>query len=137
MTAPALTLVTATPYTDWLVRVLGDAAEQEHDALYRARLASVVTFPLVVTRHQCPHCRRTWAKQNAAAAHVARCWLNPAVRTCKTCRHFQPYEPGGCWGDPQCNCPDTPESCAAGIWLENGIAIDCPLWQLASDEGEG
>jgi hypothetical protein len=88
-----------------------------------------MAVPVAVVRHQCPHCRRTWAKQAAAKAHVARCWKNPDVRSCKTCVHFEPFESGRCWGDPYCNCPDTPEGCAAGVPLGDALAVDCPMWR--------
>ncbi|MEV6404000.1 hypothetical protein AB0M58_13780 [Streptomyces bobili] len=122
-----LTLLTALPYADWFVRTLGEAAEQQRDVLYRARRATAVAIPVVVTRFRCPHCPASRAKKSAAEAHVARCWHNPAVRACKTCVHYEPAVPGGCWGDPYCNCPDTPESCALGIAVP--MVTDCPQWQ--------
>jgi hypothetical protein len=122
-------LLAAPFYADWLVRTLRDAADDEHATLYRSRLADATASPVTVVRHQCPHCRGTWAKPAAAKAHIARCWKNPDVRSCKTCLHFEPAESGRCWGDPYCNCPDTPESCAAGASLEDGLAVDCPLWR--------
>jgi len=73
-------LLTAAPYVDWLVRVLLEAADEERSALRAARLPTAVTLPVTVVRHQCPYCRRTWAKRPAATAHVARCWSNPEVR---------------------------------------------------------
>ncbi|MFD0035564.1 hypothetical protein ACFVJK_46825 [Streptomyces sp. NPDC127172] len=133
MTAP----LAAPYYAGWLVRALGDAVAEERAARYRARLAVAVAIPVTVVRHKCPHCSRSWAKQPAAEAHIARCWKNPDVRACKTCRRFQPYEAGGCWGDPQCNCPDSPEWCAAGVSLEDGLAVDCPLWRALSDPAAG
>ncbi|MGW1815464.1 hypothetical protein ACWCQM_18125 [Streptomyces sp. NPDC002125] len=129
---PFLELLTATPYVDWLVRVLLEAADEERSALQAARLPTAVTLPVTVVRHQCPHCRRTWAKKPAAAAHVARCWSNPEVRSCKTCEHHEPGEAaGGCWGDPYCNCPEVPEGCAVGA--ATPMITDCPLWRLADD----
>ncbi|MGQ5609538.1 hypothetical protein [Streptomyces sp. EKS3.2] len=122
-------LLTAAPYVDWLVRVLLEAANEERSALRAARLPSAVTLPVTVVRHQCPHCRRTWAKKPAATAHVARCWSNPEVRSCKTCEHYEPGEPAGGCGGWDCNCPDTPEDCAVGA--ATPMITDCPLWRLA------
>lgn len=125
---PLTGLLTAIPYADWLVQVLREAAASERDALRAARLPSAVTIPVTVVRHQCPHCRRTWAKQPAAASHVARCWNNPDVRSCKTCEHHEPGEAaGGCWGDSYCNCPEVPESCA--IAAATPMVTDCPAWR--------
>ncbi|MEU8829394.1 hypothetical protein [Streptomyces sp900116325] len=81
-------------------------------------------IPLVVTRHQCPHCRRTWAKPAAATAHIGRCWKNPAASGCKTCTHFVPPEEGPYLGDP-----GWPEDCGVGRDLRNGLVIHCPLWE--------
>lgn len=66
-----------------------------------------MTSPIAVTviRYQCPHCGRTRAHKRAAVAHIARCWLNPAARGCKTCRHFDAYG------------PDYTESCGVGVDL--------------------
>ncbi|MEU8682940.1 hypothetical protein [Streptomyces sp. NPDC048611] len=79
--------------------------------------------PLVVTRHQCPHCGRTWAKKAAATAHITRCWRNPATRSCKTCRHFAPPEEG-----PYPEHPGWPEQCDEGRSLTGGLHTGCPLW---------
>lgn len=129
-------LLTALPYTTWLVAALGKAAAEERAALYQARLADAVAIPLVVTRYQCPHCRRTRAKRTAAESHIARCWHNPAVRACTTCEH---YDEGGdaCGCEPGCNwgaLGPIPPSCGAGVPLPEDYrpVIDCPLWQLRS-----
>ncbi|MEU9848867.1 hypothetical protein [Streptomyces sp. NPDC047985] len=39
--------------------------------MHAARLPTTVTIPVAVIRHQCPHCRRTWAKQYAADLRAA------------------------------------------------------------------
>lgn len=89
------------------------------------------------TRHRCPFCRRSWAHRAAAARHVARCWLNPAARSCKTCAIFEPAhdacgcEPGCNWGSPSGGVPD---SCAAGVDLDGTVKTACPLWALRSKE---
>ncbi|MEV0016621.1 hypothetical protein [Streptomyces tendae] len=88
--------------------------------------------PLLVTRHQCPHCRRyTRAKRERVEQHMPRCWSNPDLRTCKTCVHFEPGQPSAsCWGDPYCNCPEVPDECAVGAWPD-GVPYpmtNCPSW---------
>lgn len=85
-------------------------------------------IPLVVTRHQCPHCRRTWAKKATATAHIARCWKNPAARGCKTCHHHTPHEEG-----PYPEHPGWPEQCEEGRNLTNGLRTGCPLWIAISE----
>jgi hypothetical protein len=89
--------------------------------------------PVVVTRHQCPHCRRTWAKRAAATAHLARCWKNPAARACKTCAH---YDLGGdaCGCKPGCNWGSSgPTASACNLGLPLGLddqpVTNCPRWQ--------
>jgi hypothetical protein len=81
-----------------------------------------VTTPVRVraVRHQCPFCRRTWSKRPAAEAHIARCWCNPAARSCKTCVHYEPFEPGGCYG------PEVPERCGAGVDISDRLPTGCP-----------
>lgn len=79
--------------------------------------------PVTVTRHQCPHCRRTWAKQPAADRHVARCWRNPETRGCKTCTHLAGTEEG-----PYPEHPGWPESCDAERDIRAGLVTGCPLW---------
>jgi hypothetical protein len=88
---------------------------------------------IIVTRWRCPHCRRSWAGKAPAAAHIARCWLNPDNRSCKTCVNHEPatassYEE-----------PGSDEHCFAGIKLEaheyrEGIIVlplHCPQWKQA------
>jgi hypothetical protein len=77
-----------------------------------------------VTRYRCPHCGRTRSKPGAAAAHVARCFKNPAARSCKTCGAYQPPEPGDDTGYPGC-----PEGCDAGEDISQGIKTACPSWE--------
>lgn len=78
---------------------------------------------LKVVRYQCPHCSRTHSKKAAAEAHIARCWRNPAARSCKTCRHYIPE----CEG-PYPQHPPFPEECEAGRKLLSGLHTGCPLW---------
>ncbi|MFE2710560.1 hypothetical protein ACFXKI_00865 [Streptomyces mirabilis] len=90
-------------------------------------------IPVVVTRYRCPHCPTSRAKKAAAQAHVDRCWHNPAVRSCKTCVHF---DPGGdaCGCEPGCNwgaSGPTPPSCGAEVPLPEDYrpVTGCPSWQ--------
>lgn len=84
-----------------------------------------MTTPIRIraVRHQCPHCRHTWAKRAAAVAHIARCWYNPAARGCKTCARYEPSEPG-----PYPEDPGWPEACSAGLNITTGLVTGCPLW---------
>ncbi len=95
-----------------------------------------MTAPIAITvkRFKCPHCPRSRAKKSATVAHIGRCWDNPANRACRTCANFEPAEAGGCVGDRQCNCPDTPQDCAAGVELPDfggDMVTGCPLWKAA------
>ena len=90
--------------------------------------------PLViqVTRYQCPHCRATRSKKPAAAAHIARCWKNPDVRTCKTCEHYLPATPAEtCNPGEGCGCTGFPEGCDVGIEVpvDAWPATHCPKWE--------
>jgi hypothetical protein len=84
-------------------------------------------MPVVVTRHQCPHCRRyTRASRPRVEQHMAVCWRNPAARACKTCKHFEPATSDG----PYPEHPGWPEECGAGkgIELEQPIT-NCKYWE--------
>lgn len=85
-------------------------------ALQASVAAAPDPLPLVVKRYQCPFCRRSRSARRAAEQHIARCWLNPAARACKTCAHFSNDEDYG---------PD----CGAGVDLEKGLRDFCPLWR--------
>ena len=78
---------------------------------------------LKVVRYQCPHCHRTHSKKQAAEAHIARCWNNPAAHACKTCEHYTPAEEG-----PYPEHPGWPEQCEQGRKLLSGLHTGCPLW---------
>lgn len=43
----------------------------------------------VVVRWWCPFCGRSHSDRPRTRAHMARCWLNPANRSCKTCTFFE------------------------------------------------
>ena len=85
-------------------------------------------MPVVVSRHQCPFCRRyTRASLTQVQDHMTRCWANPGLRCCKTCTHHQTAS--GTPGDPDewleaCTRPDGPE-------YEDYLfpVLHCPLWQ--------
>lgn len=96
-------------------------------------------IPVLVTRHQCPHCRRTHAKKAAAVAHIARCWLNPANRSCKGCAHYQQqhFSTPAEWCEPgrSCSCNDWDEACTAADGPEDDYQFpvtNCPLWEARS-----
>lgn len=99
---------------------------------------TTVPIPITVRRFQCPHCRRTRGKKQAAVEHMGRCWKNPAVRACKTCAHFAPggdacgCEPGCNWGS---SGPDMP-SCGVGRELPDDYkpVVHCPLWEARAEE---
>ncbi|MGJ5895127.1 hypothetical protein ACSCBZ_24705 [Streptomyces niveiscabiei] len=86
--------------------------------------AASLPTPITTTRHQCPHCRRTWAKKAAAATHIARCWCNPDARGCKTCHHLAPAENG-----PYPEHPGWPQDCTADHDITNSLRANCPSWQ--------
>jgi hypothetical protein len=50
--------------------------------------ADVTPIVEQATRYRCPHCRKSYAHRATAHRHMVRCFRNPAVRSCKTCRHF-------------------------------------------------
>jgi hypothetical protein len=89
---------------------------------YEQRLVDL-PMPVVVSRHQCPFCRRfTRADLRQVQDHMTRCWQNPALRCCKTCTHHQdgshPEE------DESCRHPDGPE------WEDYRFPVlHCPLWE--------
>lgn len=94
---------------------------------YEARMVDL-PMPVIVSRHQCPFCRRfTRADQRAVQDHMTRCWSNPRLRCCKTCVHHQDASgtPGGTdeWLEA-CTHPDGPE-----YEDYQFPVLHCPLWQ--------
>lgn len=86
---------------------------------------------VIVRRFRCPFCNRSRAAKKTVQDHIARCWLNPATRACKTCAHFTSEPDGGyCLGTP-CDCNRGYQQCEAGVSdVEDGkIQAQCPLWQ--------
>ncbi|MFB8182581.1 hypothetical protein ACFC8N_42660 [Streptomyces sp. NPDC055966] len=78
--------------------------------------------PVIVSRHQCPLCRRfTRADARQVTDHMTRCWQNPGLRCCKTCTH---HHDAGPYDDESCIHPDGPE------YEEYRFPVlHCPLWQ--------
>lgn len=101
--------------------------------------AAAEPVALQVVRFLCPFCRRGHGKKSAAVDHIGRCWWNPGIRGCKTCRFYQAAytAPASSWCEPgrQCSCNDSEESC----WHENGPELSepiagCPLWRDRDEE---
>ncbi|MDX3174182.1 hypothetical protein PV382_18060 [Streptomyces scabiei] len=94
---------------------------------YELRITDL-PMPVVVSRHQCPFCRRyTRADPAQVRDHMTRCWQNPALRCCKTCTHHQ--DASGAPGSPDewlesCTHPDGPEHEEYRFPV-----LHCPLWQ--------
>ncbi|WP_405536968.1 hypothetical protein [Streptomyces antimycoticus] len=94
-------------------------------------------IPIVVIRHQCPHCRRTHSKKQAAVEHMGRCWKNPANRGCKTCAWHQEerWSSHQCIPGLDCGCDSWPEACCHSDGpepLERPV-VRCPLWQARTE----
>jgi hypothetical protein len=86
------------------------------------RLADL-PMPVVVSRHQCPSCRRfTRADLRQVQDHMGRCWQNPALRCCKACVHHQ--DGSHPEDDESCRHPDGPEPEDYRFPV-----LHCPLWQ--------
>lgn len=90
------------------------------------RILVDLPMPVVVSRHQCPFCRRfTRADIRQVRDHMTRCWANPALKTCKTCGHHQ--DASGIPGTPDewlesCTHPAGPEEYRFPV-------LHCPLWE--------
>jgi len=56
-------------------------------------------------------------------AHIARCWLNPEARGCKTCANYWPSEEG-----PYDQHPGWAESCGVGRDIKAGLRTGCSQW---------
>lgn len=89
---------------------------------YALRLAEL-PMPVVVSRHQCPFCRRfTRADIRAVQDHMGRCWQSPALRCCKACDWHQ--DGSHAEDDESCRHPDGPEPEDYRFPV-----LHCPLWQ--------
>jgi hypothetical protein len=91
-----------------------------------AQLFVDLPTPVVVSRHQCPFCRRfTRADVRQVQDHMTRCWQNPALRCCKTCTHHQ--DGSHPEDDESCTHPDGPE------WEDYRFPVlHCQLWKARS-----
>jgi hypothetical protein len=89
---------------------------------HHAQLFVDLPMPVVVSRHQCPFCRRyTRADVRQVTDHMTRCWLNPALACCKTCAHHQDVDAES---DESCTHPDGPE-----YEDYRFPVLHCPLWE--------
>lgn len=97
----------------------------------------LIPVPFTVTRFRCPvpQCGRTGSSKARITDHIARCWLNPEARACKTCVHYrtETSEPSvGYFSE---------EFCAAGLPFPDDpvgrptLAVNCPKWQHDTDTG--
>jgi hypothetical protein len=93
-----------------------------------ADLAATLAQPIeyTVRRFRCPHCTRSRSTRKLIAEHMARCWKNPAVRACVTCRHHELVDP-----EPEVGLPGA-ELCHAVHGRIDYVHTKCPLWALRS-----
>jgi hypothetical protein len=93
---------------------------------------------VTVRRWKCTNCSRTHSNKSRAREHIARCWWNDDNRTCKTCIFFYEGAPALVCGTRDCNCPDTPPSCGAGVEFPAELSalpiVGCPKWQTRDQE---
>jgi hypothetical protein len=138
---PAITSEPFTPY----VPLAAEAAAQHLLETFRVtrkpanyeRLLIDLPMPVVVSRHQCPFCKRfTRADVRQVQDHMTRCWQNPALKTCKTCIHHQPESRDAghsCIPGQTCGCNDWDEACTHpdGPEFEDYRfpVLHCPLWE--------
>lgn len=102
--------------TYWITRKPADLEQRLID----------LPMPVVVSRHQCPFCRRfTRASLAQVQDHMGRCWQNPGLRCCKTCDHHQ--DGSHPEDDESCRHPDGPEPEDYRFPV-----LHCPLWQPAA-----
>lgn len=78
-----------------------------------------------VVRYICPFCKRGRSDRSAAWAHVARCFRNPAARSCKTCAAYQPVERS----DYNTGYPGCSEGCHAGNDISARLPVGCDDWE--------
>ncbi|WP_330328223.1 hypothetical protein [Streptomyces pseudovenezuelae] len=131
-------LLSPTPFHDrWgpAVHLTAQAAAQHLVEAFRItrkpadydRILVDLPMPRVVNRHQCPFCRRfTRADLRQVQNHMTRCWINPALRTCKTCTHHQ--DASGTPGSPD----EWLEACTNPAGPEEDYqfpVLHCPIWE--------
>jgi hypothetical protein len=106
-----------------------------------AETIEAAPVPVMVRRWRCPFCRQSRSAKKAAAAHVARCWRNPAARACFTCASLtqHPADYGRCFPGEPCDCGAPFDECAQGIDLDKEFPrVACPLWRaLTREDGDG
>lgn len=91
---------------------------------------TTMPIPFTATRYRCPFCARSRSHKKATAEHIARCWHNPSVRSCKTCANYEPPN-AGC-GEYRCNC-DSGDFCGVGVKLpQGGPVTNCEKWEVES-----
>lgn len=96
-----------------------------------------IPMPVMVRRWECPFCHRRRSAKAVTAEHIARCWLNPAVRACKTCAHYESWPAGeDCFPGRPCACNAGGQECHAGVSLpSSGLPVTaCLLWLARTEE---
>lgn len=97
--------------------------------------ASTPPAPLavMVRRYECPHCGWRRADKTLVARHIARCWHDPAMRTCRSCVFFE----RGHAEETDYGWREVPDACALGEPVEpRHPVIACPLWKNRDEEEE-
>lgn len=95
------------------------------------KLATVEPTVVTVKRYVCPFCSRGRSKRPATVEHIGRCWMNPAVRSCKTCAHLVIE-----WAEPEIGLSGA-VFCDVDVDLDDptleraGLVTNCEKWAAA------
>jgi hypothetical protein len=76
----------------------------------------LVPDPIPVKRYACAYCRRIYARKSATFNHQLKCWSNPSMKTCKTCKHDIPFGSRGI-------------ICSMGLRQPTTIIRHCSDWE--------
>ena len=86
---------------------------------------------VMVKRFVCPNCGWRRATKKLVVEHMARCWYDPANKSCKTCIHFSHDD-----GDPETGAPEVIWCSAQSKELQYAETpvVSCPLWRDRDEE---
>jgi hypothetical protein len=81
-------------------------------------------MPKQVIKYQCNFCIRSWVSKKRAETHEAKCFRNPAVKSCFTCIYAID---GTSDSEPWCGILEKE------IYVRGKPVYGCPRWRSVND----
>jgi len=86
-----------------------------------------------IVKYKCDFCKRSYISKYKAREHESKCFFNPVVKSCVTCKHKDTkaiYDNTGLYIDAKGWCFKTEQE----IFRKGHVIKDCAGWEREEDD---